>query len=193
MNTIQSGQMQELVIKKSKFLSIALNVNSPIHCDVVLNKLRQEFNDCSHITYAYCIGSLEHCSDDGEPSGTAGKPILNVIKQKKLTNVLIVVIRYFGGIKLGAGGLIRAYTESAVKAIDSVEIVEIKHKKIISFHINYEQAFKIYILSNFGDFQIVERVGNDFVIECDLENYEKVLTDIKKFDVSNIKEKDILK
>jgi len=193
MNTIQSGEIQELIIKKSKFLSIALNVNSIVECEEILSSYRKEFDDCSHLTFAYCVGTLERCSDDGEPNGTAGKPLLNIIKQKKLTNVLLIVIRYFGGIKLGAGGLVRAYTESGVKALENTEIVEIKNKIIMSFHINFEQAFKIYVLSNFGDFQILERVGNDFVIEFDKEKLDIITNAIKKYEVTNIKIKEVFK
>jgi len=193
MNTIQSGKIQELIIKKSKFLSIALNVNSVVESEENLNKLRTEYNDCTHLTYAYCVGNLERCSDDGEPSGTAGKPLLNIIKQKKLTNILLVVIRYFGGIKLGAGGLVRAYTQSGVLAIENTKIVELKNMVEISFHIDFKEAFNIYVLSNFGDFKITERVGNDFIIECEKDKLDLVKKEISKFNIAKLEIKEVIK
>ena len=78
---------------------------------------KKEYKDSTHICYAYIINSSEKCSDDGEPNGTAGLPILNILKKNNLTNVLAIVIRYFGGIKLGAGGLLRAYSDAANKAV----------------------------------------------------------------------------
>ena len=193
MNTIQNGEIQELIIKKSKFISIALNVNSVLECENNLKKFRNEYSDCTHLTFAYCVGSLERCSDDGEPSGTAGKPLLNIIKQKKLTNVLLIVIRYFGGIKLGAGGLVRAYTESGVLALENAKIVELKNMTEISFHIDFQQAFNIYVLSNFGDFKITERVGNDFIIECEKNKLDIVKKEISKFNISNLEIKEVIK
>ena len=193
MNTIKSGILTENIIKKSKFISIALNVNSVQECEQKLTEYRKTYYDSNHVTFAYVVGVLERCSDDGEPSGTAGKPLLNIIKQKKLTNVLLIVVRYFGGIKLGAGGLVRAYNDSGVKALETAEVVELKRVINISFHINFEQAFNIYLLSNFGNFNIIERVGNDFIIECLPEKLDVVLKEIKKFNVSNIEIKEFTK
>lgn len=193
MNTIQNGELQELIIKKSKFISVALNVNSIQECEEQLVIYRNAYDTCTHLTFAYKVGSLERCSDDGEPNGTAGKPLLNIIKQKKLTNVLLIVIRYFGGIKLGAGGLVRAYTESGVLAIDNSKVVELKNLMQISFHIDFQEAFNIYILSNFGNFRICERVGNDFKIECEKDKLEIVEKEIRRFNISNLEIKEIIR
>lgn len=100
-------------IKKSKFIGLYYEVDSIDEVTEVLNTLKKEHKKARHIPYAYHIGSIYKKSDDKEPSNTAGGPIYNIIERKDLDNVLIVVIRYFGGIKLGAGGLIRAYGKAA--------------------------------------------------------------------------------
>ncbi len=108
---------QNLVeIKKSKFYGYLYDVKSVEEVAPILNELKKEHKKATHICYAYKITNGQEFVkffDDGEPGGTAGKPIFNVIDKKKLNNVLIVVVRYFGGIKLGAGGLVRAYSSTA--------------------------------------------------------------------------------
>lgn len=103
----------EIVIKKSRFIGIRYEVSSKDDVDEILTILKKEHKKARHIPYAYKIGPLEKKSDDKEPSGTAGSPIHNIIIRNNLDNTLIVVIRYFGGVKLGSGGLIRAYSEAA--------------------------------------------------------------------------------
>ena len=126
MKTIDNEYLDQLEINKSKFLSFAYPVSDEAHAKEILNLKKLEFKDATHICFGLVLSSprLEKCSDDGEPSGTAGKPILELIKKKDLENVLIVVVRYFGGKKLGAGGLIRAYTNSAKLVIDKANIIE---------------------------------------------------------------------
>ena len=105
-----------LEIKKSKFYGYVYDINKVEQVVTILDELKKEHKKATHICYAYKItDGQEYVKffDDGEPSGTAGKPIFNVIDKKKLNNVLIVVVRYFGGIKLGAGGLVRAYSSTA--------------------------------------------------------------------------------
>lgn len=112
--------MVEIVEKKSKFLGYAYSVTSSKQVEEIINSLKKEHKKCTHVCYAYNISSdvvLAKAVDDGEPNGTAGRPILNVIDKKGLKNILVVVVRYFGGIKLGAGGLVRAYTKCASESI----------------------------------------------------------------------------
>ena len=111
----------ELEISKSRFISYRLELSSLDDVKLFLEKLKKEHKKARHVCYAYVYNKeviSEKCSDDGEPGGTAGYPILNVIKKKNLTNVLVAVVRYFGGIKLGAGGLTRAYTKSAAGVLN---------------------------------------------------------------------------
>lgn len=113
--------------KGSRFIAFAVPVSSPEQIKSILESYRKEFHDARHHCYAYMIGydkSAWRTNDDGEPSGTAGKPILGQINSKDLTNILIVVIRYFGGTLLGVSGLINAYKNAAAEAIINGEIVE---------------------------------------------------------------------
>lgn len=103
----------EIIIKKSRFIGFMYEVNSEDEVKEVLESLKKEHKKARHIPYAYKIDNKVKKSDDKEPASTAGSPILNIIDRKDLNHVLVVVIRYFGGIKLGAGGLIRAYSAAA--------------------------------------------------------------------------------
>lgn len=109
-----------LIEKKSKFYSFAYKICDVKDVEEILLLLNKEHKKATHICYAYKISNGQEIvkfNDDGEPSGTAGKPILSVIEKKNLTNVAVFVVRYFGGIKLGAGGLVRAYTKSASQVL----------------------------------------------------------------------------
>ena len=111
----------ELIINKSRFIAYKLQLNSIDDVKPFLENLKKEHKKAKHICYAYVFNKdmvSEKCSDDGEPGGTAGYPILNVIKKKNLTNTLVAVVRYFGGIKLGAGGLTRAYTKACAGVLE---------------------------------------------------------------------------
>lgn len=113
--------------KMSKFISFARKVTDPEEAKAVVKQFQNEYHDSRHVCWAYMIGpdrAVWQLNDNGEPSGTAGKPILGQINSKNLTNVLVVVVRYFGGIKLGTSGLITAYKEAAREALDNCEIVE---------------------------------------------------------------------
>ena len=107
----------ELIIKKSRFIAISYEVHSKEEVKDILDNLKLNNKKAKHIPYAYKIGSIASKSDDKEPSGTAGNPIYNLILKKNKDNILVVVIRYFGGTKLGAGGLLRAYLDAAKEVI----------------------------------------------------------------------------
>lgn len=118
----------ELVIKKSRFLAFAFPCarrEDAMHC---LQQLKQRYPDARHHCWAYVIGHPENAAnaaanDDGEPSGTAGKPILNVIQHKAIGDLMLVVVRYFGGVKLGAGGLVRAYSQAADRVLQQLPVI----------------------------------------------------------------------
>ena len=118
---MENLQTFELEINKSRFIAYKLELSSLDVVKPFLEQLRKEHKKARHVCYAYVYNKeiiSEKCSDDGEPGGTAGYPILNVIKKKNLTNVLVAVVRYFGGIKLGAGGLTRAYTKACAGVLE---------------------------------------------------------------------------
>jgi uncharacterized YigZ family protein len=126
--------------KRSKFIAYAMPVESPEDAKIEIDKLRKEYYDARHVCWAYMLGADREdfrSNDDGEPSGTAGKPILGQINSNELTNILIAVIRYFGGIKLGTSGLIVAYREAAAEVIREANIVERTVDCRVSFGFEY--------------------------------------------------------
>lgn len=126
--------------KMSRFLAFAEPVNSAEEARQVIKKYQNEYHDARHVCWAYVIGPDRkeyQLNDNGEPSGTAGKPILGQINSFNLTNIVIAVVRYFGGIKLGTSGLIVAYREAARMAIESAEIIECHEKASICFTFPY--------------------------------------------------------
>jgi uncharacterized YigZ family protein len=128
-----SGQL-EIVIKKSRFIGHIMPVTTEEEAIAFIDDIKKKHWNATHNCSAYMLGErdeIQKQSDDGEPSGTAGKPILEVIKNQQLKNVAIVVTRYFGGIMLGAGGLIRAYTDGAVAAIEAGEVItKVLHREV---------------------------------------------------------------
>ena len=149
MYTIKNNIDNTIIIKKSKFITKLFKINDISEINNIINNLKIEYKDSTHICYAYILNGLEKCIDDGEPSGTAGIPILNVIKKNNLNYILAVVIRYFGGIKLGAGGLVRAYANSVNDTLKLVNIVELIDGLNITITFNYDNIkFMESLLTN---------------------------------------------
>ena len=147
--TIKENITNEIIINKSKFITVLFNIKDITEIQKNLKAIKEQYKDATHYCYAYIINGKEKCEDDGEPSGTAGLPILNVLKQNNLTNILCIVIRYFGGIKLGAGGLIRAYSTSVSKALNKKAIVNLVKGYKITIEFPYKNIKQIdYLLKN---------------------------------------------
>ncbi|MGP5514312.1 YigZ family protein [Psychrobacter alimentarius] len=141
--TLKRAVTARLEIKKSEFIAYAYPVTSRENAMFHVEQLRVQYADARHHCWAYIIGDPDNTTsagfdDDGEPNGTAGKPILNVLQHKSIGNVIIIVVRYFGGIKLGAGGLTRAYAGSAQAAVDMMTLLE--HVPMIQVQILAEFA-----------------------------------------------------
>lgn len=151
-----------MIIKKSKFICKLYYVNDIYEINSILEDLKKEYKDATHICYAYVIDNKEKAYDDGEPSKTAGMPILEILKKKDLNNVLCVVIRYFGGIKLGAGGLIRAYSNSVRKTIDKVDIISYKKYIEVSIEVNYDN--KKLLESIVKDYEVINKDYKDTIV-----------------------------
>ena len=137
----EDGQVQE-EIKKSRFICYAKRVYSEKEARAFITAIKKEHYKATHNCSAFIIGErseIKRTSDDGEPSGTAGVPMLGVLENHNLTNVCVVVTRYFGGVKLGAGGLIRAYAGSVALAVKEIGIIEIKEQAGIQIHMTYAQ------------------------------------------------------
>ena len=164
-------------IQKSKFICYLINLESIDNIDIYLNKIKKDYNGANHYCYAYIYENKKKCSDDGEPSGTAGMPILNVLENNNLSNILCVVIRYFGGIKLGAGGLVRAYTQSVTNTLEHAELVEIKKGQLIEISFPYNLNKKInYLLKGFNILE--KKYEENIKYKLKLSNNDlKILTD----------------
>ncbi len=136
----KSGQ-NEIVIERSRFITSCAYVESEEDARAFVSSVKKKYGDATHNCYAYVaeFGNVTKSSDDGEPSGTAGVPILEVIKNKKLVNTCVVVTRYFGGIKLGAGGLVRAYSKSAQEALDFCGIRKFVLCDLYKISISYDK------------------------------------------------------
>lgn len=133
----------EYYINKSRFITKLFRIDNPDEINNIINSVKKEYRDATHYCYAYIIDQVKHFDDDGEPSGTAGMPILNVLENNNLNHVLCIVIRYFGGIKLGAGGLVRAYTKSATNVMDNNSFIELDKGQLLAIYFNYNDTKQI--------------------------------------------------
>ncbi len=149
MNTIKEIATSTYIIQKSKFIAVLIPLQKKEEINSHIDNLKEEYPKANHYCYAYRINGLEKCSDDKEPSKTAGYPILNVLKNNNLDCILCVVIRYFGGIKLGAGGLVRAYTNATTEVLKKACIVPIQKMYQIHIIFPYENENKVrYLLKD---------------------------------------------
>lgn len=185
--TLHSYGSDEYIVEKSKFIGHAKPVQTEEEARMFVEEIKQKYKDATHNVWAYTIGqnmNIQRYSDDGEPQGTAGIPTLELIKKEDLRNVVVVVTRYFGGIKLGAGGLVRAYTKGAKVGIEAgiviekVKYTEVKIKidynllgKIQNEIMNLELTIKDTIYGE--DVEIIVYVRNE-----DVENLESRIIDI---------------
>ncbi len=182
----EDGQVQE-EIKKSRFICHAKRVYSEEEARDFITAIKKEHYKATHNCSAFIVGErseIKRTSDDGEPSGTAGVPMLGVLENHNLTNVCVVVTRYFGGIKLGAGGLIRAYAGSVALAVKEIGIIEIKEQAGIQIHMTYAQY------QEYGNFlkehNLIELETNftdqvDTMIFIDKEKKDGIKADLIEF------------
>ena len=180
--TIDQNIEAEIVEKKSKFIANVFYVESVEEAEEYIRKIKKEHKLARHNCYAFSVfsreGITDRFSDDGEPSGTAGAPMLNIISSKKITNILVVVTRYFGGILLGTGGLVRAYTGAFQEALDKVNIIEKELGKFVRFVVSYQdlEKFKYYLKQNEIDI-INSKFTENVEIEVDIT--EKKLEELE--------------
>ena len=180
MKTIKNEVINEIIVNKSRFITIITPIYDINEVNKKIDIIKKNYKDATHYCYGFIINGLEKIYDDGEPSGTAGKPILNVLKKNDLTNVLCVVVRYFGGIKLGAGGLIRAYSSSVSEALNKSEFGQlvIGYKITIEFDYSYIKQID-YILKSFDvDKSFDEKIIYSFNVTK--EDYETIKDSLLK-------------
>lgn len=198
--SIEGEAIAEIIEKKSKFIATLYEANSKVEAEKILQDIRKKYFDAKHHCYAYIVEEaksetgnvdklekieniknsaqkFEKCSDDGEPSGTAGAPLLSLLKSANLTNVIIIVTRYFGGILLGTGGLVRAYTESAKNAIENAKIVCKDYGVQFEIEVSYNNLKEIQFLCKNLNIRIIKTEYQEnvkLILESTLEAKEEL-------------------
>lgn len=182
MYTVSSNKENLVEINKSKFIGFLINVNNLDDINKHIKKIKDKYSDATHICYAYKIDNIERFSDDKEPSGTAGKPILELLKKNSLDHTLAIVVRYFGGIKLGASNLLRAYVSTINELIKEsdlkplIDLYKIRFKisydklnyvEKLNIHITYKEFDELIILEalvNDDSLNIIKNISDDVII-----------------------------
>lgn len=190
--TIENNSEGIIIEKKSKFIANVFYVESEEEVENALNSIRRKYYDAKHHCFAYRIYN-DNCiiarqSDDGEPSGTAGAPMLNLLEKKELTNVLIVVTRYFGGTLLGTGGLVKAYSDASKKALNSTNEVIKVEGFIAEVILGYENLSEFEYLCEQQKIRIIEKEYLErikLLIEISKEKYKKIVEKYSKNNYQN--------
>lgn len=193
--TIKQESINEIIIERSRFITYSLPVKTVEEARAYLEKIRKKHSDATHNCYAYKLkdGSVKF-SDDGEPSGTAGAPIQEAISVSNLTDIIVIVTRYFGGIKLGAGGLTRAYFGCAKEGLDKAERVECVMADIYSVELSYEDFYGATSFFNSPKVKVLDKqfdagVKVVFAVQKGEEVEEKMASLInKKPSISRLRE-----
>ncbi|WMJ81214.1 YigZ family protein [Clostridium sp. MB40-C1] len=182
--TIKSEAISEFEERKSTFIGHAKRVYTENEAREFIDKIKTEHREATHNVYAYVIGEnmgIQRYTDDGEPQGTAGVPMLDVIKKKGITDVVVVVTRYFGGILLGTGGLVRAYSKGASSAIDEAGVVEKVEGSQIHIKIDYDLLGKVQYVCSQNEWHIEDTEYTDRVclkILSPVDNIENIKSKI---------------
>ncbi len=177
---ISSGLYEE---KKSKFYSYIFKIEDKKKAEEILKNVREEYKDARHVVYAYVIGNEYKYSDDGEPSGTAGKMIYSLLEKQNITNILVIVIRYFGGILLGAGPLSRAYLKAVKSAEEETDSIEYIPKTICKLECEYNEEGSLKnILENTK--AVILNVNYGEKIEYEIMVSEKDINSFNKYQKS---------
>ena len=195
-NTIKETSSAEIVEKKSKFIANIFYVESIEDVENKLKEIRKKYYDAKHNCFAFRLDkdNISRFSDDGEPSGTAGSPMLNILEGRNLSNVLVIVTRYFGGILLGTGGLVRAYSDATIKTIENANIVSKVFGNVVNIEVEYKDLdnFKYYLKNeniNIEDISYVEKI----IIKIELTDEElKKINQLKNERKLNINKIDII-
>jgi len=189
MNSILEKKVNEIIIKNSRFIGILIPLENNNYKDI-LEEIKQEYPKADHYCYGMIYDKEKYSSDDREPSQTAGLPILNVLEKEDLNHILAVVVRYFGGIKLGAGGLVRAYTKATTECLKLTTKIELEKGYTIQIEFPYEEEKNIkYILQNS---KIIEESYQE-IITYKVEITEEELKKLEKYHPTILEEIQIKK
>ena len=165
-STVLKEASAEQIIEKSKFIAYVKPVSTKEEAENFISYVKKKHRDATHNVPAMVLGDkfqVQWASDDGEPQGTSGAPIVQMLVSQGITNVVIVVTRYFGGIKLGTGGLVRAYTSSAKLGLTAAELCNVEEMTLLTYGIDYTYLSKMQNLSAAGMFEIAETQYEDKV------------------------------
>ncbi|MEG0308388.1 MAG: YigZ family protein [Clostridium sp.] len=179
--TVKGNAISEFQEKKSVFIGYIKRVNTEDEAKAFVSEIKSKHKEATHNVYAYVVGEnkgVQRYSDDGEPQGTAGIPVLEVIKKNDLTDVAVVVTRYFGGILLGGGGLIRAYSKGASTAIEEAGVVEKVKGLSLKIILEYDLIGKIQYLCGTNNWHIEDTVYTDMVelsVFVEVSNKEEII------------------
>lgn len=194
--TIKKNVQSEIVVKKSKFICNLIKIETQEESESIIKQIKKKYYDARHNCIAYRVIEdekiIERSSDDGEPSGTAGGPMLNILQKNDFCNVLVVVTRYFGGILLGTGRLVRAYSEAIIEAINDAEKIEKCIGIEVEVEIEYNNLEKFKHYCKINNILIVDFVYSD-IIFCKIqlqESFKKRLLedfDTKKINLIDLK------
>ena len=180
MKSIKKKSISELEIQKSKFITVLYPIHNIEEVKEALLEAKKEFPNATHYCYAYILDQNERCSDDGEPSKTAGMPMLNVLKMQDYQHILAIVVRYFGGIKLGAGGLVRAYTKAVTTALENIIPVSLIPGNRYEISFSYEQLKDIdHLLKNVLIKEKIFGEAIQYQIDLPIESSESILQTLK--------------
>ena len=180
MVTILERREITLVRDRSSFIGILLHVKDVSEVKNYLNEIKKQYPKAKHYCYAYNIHGVKKCSDDGEPAKTAGRPLMNLIEKKDLDEILLVVVRYFGGVLLGASRLMSTYLEIGVAVVESADLVEMKQVYVYHLELSYSQFDELKHLSKVESFSL-ENVSYEDTIKVDvLANEEQGETLVSK-------------
>ncbi len=178
----------EIVINKSRFIGYACPIKSESEAQEFIEKIKKEHRMATHNVPVYILGnnhSVQKYSDDGEPSGTAGLPILNMLKNEGITDIAIVVTRYFGGIKLGTGGLVRAYTQSAKEVLDVAKVIQMVKYQHLKLNLSYANSEKVkYFIEKNSEYLVDDIIYTDkveilvYIRPDDIEPFIQKIKDI---------------
>lgn len=189
--TINKNVSAEIVEKKSKFIANVFYVETQEEAEEKVKEIKKKYFDARHNCYAYSVftkdGIVNRFSDDGEPSGTAGSPMLNILNSKELTNLVVIVTRYFGGILLGTGGLVRAYTGAVQEALANVEEVTKDLGLEVKIQVSYPDLEKLKYYLKQNEIEITGSEYNenvDVFVDITVEKYERLLKAVENYDLN---------
>jgi len=186
MKVLKEEKTAELIVKKSRFISIARICNSPSDVKRIVDETRRQFPDATHVVHAAVMGSQFSYSDDHEPKNTAGRPALEVLKGSGITNIIVLIIRYFGGTLLGTGGLVKAYGDSTKLVLDGIQTEELVEKTAFSLTISYDLYENTKrILSSAKADNLKEDFGTEITITGTIPTTSQSLLSSQLSDLSN--------